>query len=760
VVDQNPGGSGFWGRRKQQPRPEPVEEQHMTRLSQARRVLDAREQLVASGDILAALGRAGAHPEQVLHTVVDRSRRLCDAQAGLLFLLEGDVFRLSRTAGDVPDQYREYLRDHPIALDGTSSVGRAAVERRTQKIADVLNDAGYDRKDLQRVAGFRSVLSTPLILEDEVVGVLSMFHPRVGHFDFHDRQLLEEFAVQAAVVLRQVELMQALGTKVGQLEVLREVGETISSSLDLDEVLDLIVTHAVRITGTDGGSIMEYDEDEETFHVRTAYGSSNAMLAELRAVTISRDSTLVGRTALDRKPLMVPDLDQVALDPHLEILLHHGWRSVLAAPMLRGDLMVGVIVIRRRTPGTFSSETVELLETLASQSALAILNARLFRELATKSSELEVASRHKSEFLASMSHELRTPLNAVIGFSEVLLDRMFGDLNERQEDYLQDIRNSGRHLLELLNEILDLSKVEAGQMVLEPTMFSVPAALEYGLSLVRERAAAHQITLDLQVGEDVGVIEADELKFKQVLLNLLSNAVKFTPDGGSVSVAAERSEEGLQVTVADTGIGVPPEDRERIFESFQQGGRGAPKQEGTGLGLTLSRRIVELFGGRLWLEPGPDGRGSVFAFTVPAPAGELPASGWSSVYGATILLVDDDRASLDLMSAYLSGYSFRILRARDGVDALRQCREMRPTAVVLDIRLPKKDGWEVLAELKSDPETSAIPVIVASIVDERARGLALGASDYLLKPVRRDQLVDSLRRADALAATEPGPGGP
>ena len=732
-------------------------------LREAIRVLDAREQLDANREVLVALSRASAHPEEVLDTIVERSRRLCDARVAQLYVREGDVFRFSRFAGAIPEDFRVYVTEHPIHLDRSSSVGRVGVERRTHTIADVLDDPEYDRMDLQRLGGFRSVLSTPLILADEVVGAISMFHPRVAHFDIHDIQLVEEFAVQAAIVLRQVQLMQVLesrsaelASKVAQLEALREVGETVSSSLDLDEVLDQIVTNAVRLTGTDGGSIMEFDQEEQAFHVRTAYGSSDAMLAQLRQVTISRESTLVGRTALERAPLVVPDLNDVSLDPHLEILHQYGWRSVLAAPMLRGDLLVGVIVIRRRRPGTFSSDTVELLETLASQSALAILNARLFRELGSKTLELEVASRHKSEFLASMSHELRTPLNAVIGFSEVLLDRMFGDLNDRQEDYLHDIRSSGRHLLELLNEILDLSKVEAGQMVLEPTMFSVPSALEYGLALVRERAAAHAITLSLQVGEDVGVIEADELKFKQVLLNLLSNAVKFTPDGGTVSLSAERSEDGLVVTVTDTGIGVPLEDRERIFESFQQGGRGAPKEEGTGLGLTLSRRIVELFGGRLWLEPGPDDRGSVFAFSIPmsrdaVPLGSVPPN------GAAILIVDDDRASLDLMSAYLSGFANRVLRARDGVDALRQCRELHPTAVVLDIRLPKMDGWEVLTELKGDPDTSSIPVIVASIVDERARGLALGASDYLLKPVRRDQLVESLRRVDALAAAEPGP---
>ena len=215
-----------------------------------------------------------------------------------------------------------------------------------------------------------------------------------------------------------------------------------------------------------------------------------------------------------------------------------------------------------------------------------------------------------------MSHELRTPLNAVIGFSEVLLERMFGEINERQEEYLRDIWNSGRHLLELLNEILDLSKVEAGQMVLDPSTFSVSSALEYTLAMVRERAAAHAIKISVDIADDVGEIEADELRFKQVVLNLLSNAVKFTPDGGSVSVRAHREDTELVVTVTDTGIGVPPEDQERIFDSFQQGGRGPAREEGTGLGLTLSRRIVGLFGGRMWLES-TVGVGSTFGFAIP-----------------------------------------------------------------------------------------------------------------------------------------------
>ena len=284
--------------------------------------------------------------------------------------------------------------------------------------------------------------------------------------------------------------------------------------------------------------------------------------------------------------------------------------------MLRRDQLIGALVVRRRSPGEFAEDVGTLLQSLANQSALAIVNARVYGELSTSRRDLEVAGRHKSEFLASMSHELRTPLNAVIGFSDVLLGGMFGTLNERQEEYLGDIHSSGRHLLELLNEILDLSKIEAGQMRLEPAVFSVPAALDYAVSVVRERAVKHGIELTVEVADDVRLVESDELRFKQVVVNLLGNAVKFTPAGGAIALRARRESGELVVSVSDTGIGIAPEDQELIFESFQQGRRGTVKEEGTGLGLTLCRRIVELFGGRLTLDS-EVGSGSVFEFRIP-----------------------------------------------------------------------------------------------------------------------------------------------
>jgi signal transduction histidine kinase/CheY-like chemotaxis protein len=735
----------------------------VTRDSFRQELKDARNQSAASRKILAALGRAVANPGDVLDTVLEEAASLCGAQVAQLYLLEGDVFQLSRVSGEIPEEYRKYLKDHPVLRNRLSAVGRAAEDMCTHQIRDVLNDAEYGRTDLQERAGFRTMLATPMIVQDELVGVLSMWRTDVKPFDARERKILEEFAVQGAIALRQRDLMLALDSrkkelegKVDQLYALREVGEAVGSSLDLDEVLDQIVSNAVRLTGTDGGSIMEYDESSDSFHVRAAYGSSPDLLEQLRAITIHRESTLVGRAALARQPLEVPDLASAELDPHLDVLFRDGWRSVLAVPMLRGDKILGVLVIRRRSTGTFPPDMTELLQTFASQSALAIVNARLFRELQTKTRELEIASQHKSEFLASMSHELRTPLNAVIGFSEVLLDRMFGEINERQDDYLRDIWNSGRHLLELLNEILDLSKVEAGQMVLEPSTFRVGSALDYTSTMVRERATQHAIAVTVEVADDIGTIDTDELRFKQVVLNLMSNAVKFTPDGGSVSVRAHREGTDLMVTVTDTGIGVPPEDQERIFESFQQGRRGAPKEEGTGLGLTLSRRIVELFGGRMWVESTP-GSGSTFGFSVPGlPKDEDEddvVSPERDELPPVVVLVDDDRASLDLLSAYLDGSGTRVMRARDGVEALELVRKVLPVAVVLEIELAQLDGWGVLAELKADLTTAAIPVVIASAVDDRPRGLALGADEYLRKPVRRDELVDALRRLGGLGGS-------
>ena len=735
-----------------------VEVAERKRLEQSHAALT--DQFEAANEVLVALGRSAGDPDTVLTTIVESARRLCQSQAAHLYLLEDGVYRLIKAVG-LSKESVAYIAEHPMPIDRDSLIGRVGLDRTTQQIPDVLADPAYGRQDLQRVAHFRTTMAAPLVIDDEVVGSMSVWRNEVSPFDEREMAIVTAFAGQAAMALNGVRLVQELearraelARKVDELEALREVGEAVGSSLDVEHVLSTIAMHAVELSGTDGGSIMEYYEHDRCFMVRATYRTEPTVIDRLRSIRIELDETLVGRATKERRPLAVKDLSAVDhLDAHLRILFESGWRSVLAVPMLREEQIVGALVVRRKRTGSFTEETVAILETFASQSALALLNAQLFRELEKRSAELEIAGKHKSEFLASMSHELRTPLNAVLGFSEVLLEQMFGEINERQEEYLRDIHGSGKHLLELLNEILDLSKVEAGQMNLGYTTFELAPVLDHAASMLREQSALKAIDIVVEA-DDVGAVEADELRLKQVVINLLTNAVKFTGHGGSVVMRATRSKsEVVTITVIDTGIGVPPEDRERIFESFQQGGRGASREEGTGLGLTLSRRLVELLGGRMWLES-EVGVGSTFGFSFPAIRPSV--AGWVDESGiatgrADVVVIDDDRPSLDLLTAYLVGDHLRVTTARDGKSGLEAVRRIGPAVVLLDIRLPGMDGWAVLEALQGDVMTRDIPVVVVSIMDEHPRGAALGAAAYLVKPVSRDALRAALKSVGILA---------
>ena len=410
-----------------------------------------------------------------------------------------------------------------------------------------------------------------------------------------------------------------LTRSVKQLTALGEVSRAVSSTLDVETVLDTIVSRASQLTGADGCSIYEYDEATEQFQLRATHNLDAAFVEAIRAVPLRRGEGLMGRATEMREPVQIPDITQpTAYQSGVrDALVRFGYRALLSVPLVREDQIIGSLSLNRKAPGAFPPEVIDVLKTFATQSALAIQNARLFREIADKSRQLEAASRHKSEFLANMSHELRTPLNAILGFSEVLAERMFGEVNEKQAEYLQDILSSGRHLLSLINDILDLAKVEAGRLELELGRFHLPMALDNALTLVRERATRHGITLTHTVDERLADIVADERKVKQILLNLLSNAVKFTPEGGRVGLTASAADNVITIAVSDTGIGIAPEDQAAIFEEFRQVGReDARKQEGTGLGLTLAKKFVELHGGRIRVQSQP-GQGSTFSFTLP-----------------------------------------------------------------------------------------------------------------------------------------------
>jgi two-component system, NtrC family, sensor kinase len=460
-----------------------------------------------------------------------------------------------------------------------------------------------------------------------------------GPFSAHQIALLETFANQAVIAIENVRLFQELRARtaeltrsVAQLTALGEVSRAVSSTLDVETVLQTIVMRANQLAGTAGCAIWEYDEPRAEFRLRASHYADERDAAILPApggvTTIPKGQGVMTQVVELRQPVQIPDIAVAGAyeSPVRPALIDTGHRALLGVPLLSEDEVIGVLAVTSKTPGEFAPEIVQLLSTFATQSALAIQNARLFRELEAKSRLLEAASRHKSEFLANMSHELRTPLNAILGFSEVLAERMFGEVNAKQAEYLQDILASGRHLLSLINDILDLSKVEAGRLELELGRFHLPTALDNALTLVRERATRHGITLTQTIDEAVGDLVADERKVKQILLNLLSNAVKFTPEGGRVGVTATAADGVVTIAVSDTGIGIAPEDQAAIFEEFRQVGReDARKQEGTGLGLTLAKKFVELHGGRIWVESHV-GQGSTFSFTLPVRLDETGAS--------------------------------------------------------------------------------------------------------------------------------------
>ncbi|MDE3077271.1 MAG: response regulator, partial [Chloroflexota bacterium] len=398
------------------------------------------------------------------------------------------------------------------------------------------------------------------------------------------------------------------------------------------------------------------------------------------------------------------------------------------------------------------------------------LNAQLEGRVAERTArleaanrELEKASRMKSEFLANMSHELRTPLNAIIGFSEVLLDPELSAMPEDQRtQFLANIHRSGRHLLGLINDILDLSKVEAGRMELHPEVARLHDLIWGCMAIVQPLAGKKRIQLQATCQPEDAQVQVDVARVKQVLYNLLSNAVKFTPDGGRVDVTAEVGESEARVAVRDTGIGIKPEDQALVFEEFRQVDQGpARQQEGTGLGLALVRRLVELHGGQVWVDSAP-GKGSTFTFILPVSAGAseppgpaAPGIGPSDTLaqfrrpaGLSVLVVEDDREAAELLTLHLTRAGYDVHRAATAEEALEAARRIQPFAVTLDVLLPGPDGWDILAALKSDPRTRDIAVIVVSVVDNRELGFALGATDYLVKPIQKDALLAALQRVD------------
>ena len=508
-------------------------------------------------------------------------------------------------------------------------MGRVILTRRPFYVRDIEREETVPALSRQMIEalGTRSQVTIPMLRAGEPIGAITMGWDEPEAFDDQQVALLQTFADQAVIAIENARLFKELEVRtaeltksVGELRALGEVGQAVSSTLELETVLKTIVSRAVQLTGLDGGSIYEYDERAEEFRLQAAENMPQNVAEDIRKAPTRKGDGALGRTAVTLEPTQVPDtLDGSYHSARKELLIRAGYRALLAVPLLREDHLLGGLLVNRKTPGAFAAEIVELLKTFATQSALAIQNARLFREIEEKGRQLEAASRHKSDFLASMSHELRTPLNAILGFNEMLLGEVYGEVPVDMQAPLAQIQTSGKHLLRLINNVLDLAKIEAGRMELLLSDYSVHDTVESVCSTLRPLATDKGLEFVATVPADIPLAYGDCGRITQCLMNLAGNSLKFTK-AGKVEITVECRGDLLVYRVADTGIGIPPDMIGSLFTEFKQTDASiASEYGGTGLGLSISKKFVEMHGGRIWVESAL-GNGSAFIFEIPLRA--------------------------------------------------------------------------------------------------------------------------------------------
>jgi two-component system, NtrC family, sensor kinase len=592
-------------------------------------VTESLDQQTVTSEILRVISRSPTDVQPIFDAIVRSASRLCGGEYAIVTRFDGELLHLAAQHNPRPGTADETARLFPqVPRRETSITARALIDAVVVHVSNIeTEELDPSMLESYRRIMLRAVVAVPMMQEGRPIGVVSVSRGTPGPFSHRQIDLLRTFADQAVIAIENVRLFTELGARnrdlteaLEQQTATSEVLKVISrSTFDLQPVLQMLIENATRLCSAEAGVIFRFDGELQRLAAACNVSSEFRDFVERNPLR-SGPGTAVGRAMLGGRAVHIHD---VLADPDYTYpgVGLGGYRTILGIPMLREGIPVGVLSVWRKQVLPFTDKQIELVTTFADQGVIAIENVRLFREIADKSAQLEAASRHKSEFLANMSHELRTPLNAIIGFSEVLVDRMFGELNEKQEEYLKDIYASGQHLLSLINDILDLSKIEAGRMELEATDFDLPSAIDNALTLVRERATRRGITLGRTIDERLGMLRGDERKVKQVLLNLLSNALKFTPEGGRIDVSARMHDEVAEIAVTDTGVGIAPEDQEAVFEEFRQVGTADKKVEGTGLGLALSRKFIELHGGRIWVKS-QLGAGSTFTFTLAVRRGE------------------------------------------------------------------------------------------------------------------------------------------
>jgi len=572
-----------------------------------------------------------------------------------------------------------------------------------------------------------------------------------------------------------------------------DVLRSFTASYDRDTILkDLLALLAGR-HGFLVGAIYQYDEWDGAFAVAATHGTARNLQPRL-----GLHEGVIGQAVLDRRIVVLDDSEQSVVgsrqSPESSVLMPpkgHPQSAVLVVntgldlvparvtvivPVYYQDRIMGAMALAHSAAP--DETTLTFLTQLGQQLGIALQNLDQYTNLQTLSSQLqsrqaeiemknqdlERADQMKSEFLANMSHELRTPLNAIIGFSELLQEQFYGPLNTEQDEYLTNIRTAGEHLLGLINDILDLSKIEAGRMELDLEEVDLPQVLASSITIVKEKAHNNSIHLSVDAG-DTGAITADARKLKQIIFNLLSNAVKFTPSGGAVNLTAHTEGAMVAIAVTDTGAGIGPEDQQKLFREFTQvDGSLSRRHEGTGLGLALTKRLVELHHGTISVHS-VLGAGSTFTVRLPLAMTEdsglrtegMPVPTQSSVLSPQsfretprILVIEDDDPTAELIAAYLASAGYETERARNGAEGLEMARSLKPDGITLDVMMPVMDGWTFLQESSVDAELSQIPVIVLSLANDLKHGYSLGASAVLGKPIRRDELFAALAKVNVL----------